>query len=551
VIPADDPRPLHAADLVNLLGRHGIESHRLSASVDKPEKVPEGSYVIRMDQPYSRMADMLLDRQYYSTSDPRPYDDTGWSLGPLRNIRTLRIADAAFLDHPMSPVKLPAAVQGSVTGPAGAAAYVIAHTAENPLATFRFRLPKAKIVAAEEGFEAAGRKYSPGSWIIPFEGNPSNLRAEVQRAAAELGLRVTAVDAIPKVATHSVATPRVALVHSWLSTQNEGWYRIAFDAVGVPYTYISDHVLRDTANLRERFDVIVFGPTPGAPQRVVNGLPMFGLPIPWKASQLTPNFGTSPDQSEDIRGGMGLAGLVNVQRFVDQGGLFVFVTGNIGVAIEFGLVEGVSIVETRELQARGSVMNAVIADGSSPVTYGYGETVPVYFNQAPVLRVSRSFGGGQGGGGQGAGSAEGRTSGRGSATDPDIPQGRPLIASPPSPEIRPGEEPPLTAEQRQQLRAYLPPPELQPRVLLRFAEERNLLVSGMLAGGRELARTPAVVDVPRGKGHFLLFANNPIWRHQTQGSFFLLFNAMLHFDHLHVSAPAPQRQAAQQRQSAW
>ena len=27
-----------------------------------------------MDQPYSRMADMLLDTQYYNVTDPSPYD---------------------------------------------------------------------------------------------------------------------------------------------------------------------------------------------------------------------------------------------------------------------------------------------------------------------------------------------------------------------------------------------------------------------------------------------------------------------------------------------
>jgi len=51
---------------------------------------------------------------------------------------------------------------------------------------------------------------------------------------------------------------------------------------------------------------------------------------------------------------------------------------------------------------------------------------------------------------------------------------------------------------------------------------RRLLVSGMLSGGRELANRPVVVDVPRGRGHVLLFANNPIWRNATQGSYFLL-----------------------------
>jgi hypothetical protein len=46
-----------------------------------------------------------------------------------------------------------------------------------------------------------------------------------------------------------------------------------------------------------------------------------------------------------------------------------------------------------------------------------------------------------------------------------------------------------------------------------------VLVSGMLAGGAELANRPAIVDVPTGKGHVVLYANNPMWRHETQGSF--------------------------------
>ena len=87
----------------------------------------------------------------------------------------------------------------------------------------------------------------------------------------------------------------------------------------------------------------------------------------------------------------------------------------------------------------------------------------------------------------------------------------------------------MSEEMREALRPYLPPTGMRPKILLRFAEEKDLLVSGMLAGGRELAGKPVVVDVPRGKGHILLFANNPMWRDETQGSYFLLFNAMMNF----------------------
>jgi hypothetical protein len=68
--------------------------------------------------------------------------------------------------------------------------------------------------------------------------------------------------------------------------------------------------------------------------------------------------------------------------------------------------------------------------------------------------------------------------------------------------------------------------------VLRFAPEKDLLLSGMLVGASELAEKPVVIDVPHGKGHTVLFANNPMWRDETMGSFFLLFNAMMHFDQL-------------------
>jgi len=50
----------------------------------------------------------------------------------------------------------------------------------------------------------------------------------------------------------------------------------------------------------------------------------------------------------------------------------------------------------------------------------------------------------------------------------------------------------------------------------------------MIVGGNEIAEKPAVVDVPHGKGHVVLFANNPMWRNET-GSF-PVFNAMLNYD---------------------
>jgi hypothetical protein len=546
VIPADDPRPAESAELVNALRMQGVEVHRLNAATDK---FPAGSYVIRMDQPYSRCADMLLDTQYYNVNDPPPYDDTGWTLGPLHNVTTVRVSEPAILKAPMTLLAADAKPAGGVTGSA-TAVYLINHNADNTLATLRFKLKDVKMFAAEEGFKAEGRDFNAGSWVIRSEGNPADLRARLQSAGVALGVAAYATAAVPSVPLHELAVPRIAFVHTWTNTQSEGWFRIAFDHLQIPYDYISDIKLGAISDLRARYDVIVLGPVGGTAQRIVNGTPKNGDPVPFMKTDITPNLGGAPDTTDDMRGGMGLQGIDNIGKFIDAGGLFVTITGNASIPIDYGLAEGVSILNAADLRVRGSVLNSTVSDKRSPIAYGYGDKLALYFSQAPVLSVSGA-GGGRGGGGRGGaaggaaagggrgGGGAGRPTGRGTASDQDTPQARPLSMNTPSTTMaaaQPGDEPPSGdlngGGGGGGGRGAQPPPEMRPRVVVRFAAESDLLVSGMLAGGSELANQAAVVDVPRGKGHVVMFANNPMWRNETQGSYFLLFNAMLNYDHL-------------------
>jgi len=535
VIPGDTPRPVEAADMVNLLRLQGVEVHRASKEFSvKDQKFPAGSYIVRMDQPYSRMADMLLDTQYYNVSDPAPYDDTGWTMGAMRNVKTVRVVDKSVLSAPATLLTEDARVTGQLTGPASAVAYVINHNTDNTLATLRFRLKDVKIGAAEDSFKIGDQQFNTGSFIIKKEGNPQDVQTRLQSAVTELGLKAVGVDKLPEVKTHELAVPRIAIVHTWINTQNEGWYRIEFDKLQIPYTYISDQVIRDTPNLREKFDVLIFPPVGGSAQTIVNGMPKRGDPIPWKASAVTPNFGNSPDQTDDMRGGMTVGGVANLQKFIEAGGLFITIGGISQIPIDYGITNGVSIQQAEKLQARGSIYNSTFSDRKSPIAYGYDAGLPIYFNQSPVFQVAAGGGGGGfgggGGGGQGAqaGGGANRASGRGGITDPDIVQAMPQ-AKPADPSNRADPD----ADQRES--PFFTPPSSRPRIVLRFAsDEKNLLVSGMLAGGNELANRPAVVDVPVGKGHVVMFATNPMWRHQTQGEFFLIFNAALNYDNLNA-----------------
>ena len=529
----------------------------------KPEskiiKVPKGSYIIRMDQPYSRMVDMLLDTQYYSTADPRPYDDTGWTLGPLRNVSTLRITDTAILKAPMTMVDGPARnLNGGVAAPVvakgkspGVKCYIIQANAEPNLAALRYRLKDAKIFAAEEPFDAADKKFAAGSFILPVDGNPPELESDLRQAGSELGIQVVSAAQEPAVARHPLAAPRIALLHTWTSTQNEGWFRLALEATGVPYTYISDTAVRTTPNLRDKFDVILFPPTFSDLRELLAGIPKRILPdgtdagpIPWQKSDVTPNWG-GIDESPDIRGGLGFEGVAHLKKFVEDGGLFVAIGSSTHLPVDLGLTDSVMIAETHQLQARGSILRAKVEDAKSPIAYGYDETIGVYFNQAPVFKVSLT--------GEGRPTSEAsRPSGRGSATDPDIPQGRNWTTPEAQPErSRAAQELYVDPQNRVFFSSELPPPSLYPRVILRFADEKDLWISGMLAGGSELAGAPAIVDVPSGRGHVVLFANNPMWRQETQGSFMLVLNAALNFDHLDAGRKAPAGASAQPAKTAF
>ena len=69
-----------------------------------------------------------------------------------------------------------------------------------------------------------------------------------------------------------------------------------------------------------KYDVILFPPVgPRLGQQIVNGLPMYGNPLPWKTTELTPNIGKI-DSTDDMRPGMGWEGMANLQKFVRDGG---------------------------------------------------------------------------------------------------------------------------------------------------------------------------------------------------------------------------------------
>ncbi len=532
VIPAGQRRKADAAQAVNDLRRQGLEIHRATSSFTAGKvSVQPGDYVVRADQPYRTLAEMYFSVQNYPPANPRPYDDTGWTFGLMRNLMITPVAEKTFLDQPMTMITADVRATGGIdgTGPV----VIVDHTGDNNLMAFRYRHAAVPMQAAEEDFQAAGHSFRAGAFVIANAD-----RAKLEPTLTELGLSGYAVAAVPTVKSHDLDIPRIGYVHSWQRTQDEGWVRAALDTYGVPYQYFADQKLQ-AGNLRSKYDVIIFPHVGGSATGQVNGIAKTGTaPLPYQKSPATPNLGVL-DESDDIRGGMGMEGLLELAKFVQAGGTLIVEGSTATIFPSYGLTPGVTVENPAQLFVRGSVMRGVITDKKSPIAYGFdGGQLPVYFNQDPVLNaggggIPAEFAAFFGGGTQIPGVGQNTT-----------PMASRLMLSPwdadsTTPAGRGGRgagaaESDQVAQFREVARAFgLGGDEARPRVVMQFpANPNDMLLSGTLAGGQYLSNRAQVVDAPLGSGHVVSFAIRPFWRWQTQGTYFLGFNAILNWNDL-------------------
>jgi hypothetical protein len=450
--------------------------------------VHAGDWIVRMDQPYTALVRTVLAIQRFRPDDPSPYDDTGWSLDQLRHVTALTIADSTIFQKPMTPLTANVAVSGTTTGTGGTLA--VMPIGDWRSATLPWKVGGKDIRVADTAFTAGGTTFTAGTYLIPNS-------AKALDAVAKLGLKSVALAQAPTVRAHAIALPRIAFVHTWIETQNEGWVRHAMEEMGVPFTYMSVQRLK-VHGLLDKFDVVLIPHVGATAAAIVNGRPMVGPAVPWKKTPLTPNIGVI-DSTDDIRPGLGYDGLAALKAFVDRGGLLVTEGNSTRLPVDFGFTPTVSIVATPRLLARGAVFRAQAMDRTSPILYGYSEpNFSVYFNTAPLFNVATGSGG------------------------------------------PPGEEPD-TASRRVAQNIADPSIERQTnamraRVIVRFTPRADsLLVSGLLDNGSEMAGRAAVVDAPVGKGHVVLFGIRPMWRYETQGSYAMMLNAMLNWNALDVN----------------
>jgi len=486
-IPADQGDRRRVADMVELLIAHHIEVSRATA----PFKVAEGeftsgTYVVRLDQPYRNYAvDLLTPQSFPSDAVYEPYDDVSWSLPVHFGLEAKRIDDAKVKDVPLKPLEKEVQVQGKVTG--SGPVYLLKDTGQEGLLALRARLSAFRIEIAEKAFKSGGKEFPAGSWILADQ---NGLADALKQAAAELAIDFESAPALPDGPRHESSVPRLAVWHTWADTEAVGWIRYIFDREKIAYSYIRDEDIR-SGGLRDKFDIILFGHNYLDLQTQIQGIDRKFGPMAYTKTKEFPSLGV-PDASDDITGGIGWAGMANLEQYLQAGGLFITLGNGSALALDGGLVRDVYRRQAA-LFTPGSELKVKFTKPGHPLAYGFPEVTSVFRTWMPFYDTAMSE--------------------RGKVV---LQWGTKLRK-----EDREEEAPDLTlTEEAKKAREKAK------------KEEVRMLVSGALKGEDELEGRPAILDLPAGKGRVIAFNFNPVHRDLNRSDYRFLWNALLNWNAL-------------------
>jgi hypothetical protein len=333
VVPKQQYDPGSARKMLELLDFGMVEIGRTSSGFDAGGKhYAEGSYVIRMQQPYSSYAKTLLERQHYPDlrvfpggPPKRPYDVTTQTLPLLMGV-TVDTIEKPF------------------------------EVGVERASDFHFELNEPKPTANGlapsdiDTWRAVNRIWKGGAVVY---------RDTVTGIFYPLPVASSTLRDIPK--------PRIGLYKSYMPIMDEGWTRWLLENFGFDYTNILNPDV-DTGGLRRRFDVIVFPDQ--SPASITDGFRRGAMPDPYT-------------------GGLGDQAAQNLKQFVNEGGTLVFLNHSTDYALARLGVNAKNMVQgvpDREFYSPGSILNAEL-DAHDPLAYGVPAEFTIWSEGSPAWEV--------------------------------------------------------------------------------------------------------------------------------------------------------------------
>jgi hypothetical protein len=401
VIPQSQLDPGSSKKLLETLAFGLIEVERASEAFQADGKsYAAGSYVIRMQQPFSNYAKTLLEKQVYPDlrlypggPPKRPYDVTAHTLPLLMGVHVETIRD-----------KFQATLSSA--------------------REFTFRVSEPAPEGALPISDIDTWREVNKAW--------NNARPVARDEAGHFYINRPATGGMKPV-----RKPRIALYRSHVPGMDEGWTRWIFDTFGFAYTRLYNKEILE-GNLRKRFDAILF------PDQ--------------RASSIHSGYAANSMPAE-YTGGLGEKGAQALKEFAEQGGTLVFLNDSSEYAashLGISLKNSVQGVSSRDFYSPGSLLSVTL-DDKHPLTRGMPKDITVWSEGSPAW---------------------------------DVPEGS----------------------------AH--------KVIARYPQS-NLLASGWLLGEKFLAGRAALVEAPMGSGRVILFGMRPQYRAQSYQNFKLLFNALL------------------------
>ncbi|MBI4910228.1 MAG: peptidase M14 [Acidobacteria bacterium] len=288
---------------------------------------PAGSFVIRMQQPFSAYAKTLIERQVYpdlrlypNGPPKRPYDVTAQTLPLLMGVDVATVKDRF-------QGEFVAATQFNFTVPTA--------------------LPQGALAASDvDSWKEVNRAWNNG-------------RPVARDAAGNFYVNQPAIgDRKP------FKKPRLALYQSFLPSMDEGWTRWLFDTFGFTYTRLKNNEIT-AGNLRKKYDVILFPDQRSA--AIHTGYSVRAMP-------------------EEFTGGLGTKGADALKAFANDGGTIIFLNASTEYAaahLGVRLKNAISGVSNREFYSPGTLLNVTL-DDTHPLAKGLPKEITIWSEASPA-----------------------------------------------------------------------------------------------------------------------------------------------------------------------
>jgi len=375
VIPKKQSDPSMAAYLVNQLRVQGLEIHQAKT----------GEYVIVLDQPYRDLAMTLLTKQNYPKEAKfPPYDDIGWTLGLNYGVDVKTQDSLQFELSELTILTQDVKYVGEVTGNGNN--YLLKYKAQNNVLPSMYWIKsqnkKAKVIVFDEEQILGGDTLAAGSVLFR-----DITQSQADQIGSQFELDLIATASLPNGKQHEVVLPRVAIYHSWFSTQDEGWSRYTFEQRGIPYTSIDKDDLK-SGELRKKFDVILIPRMRGEASDMIHGIDAKYGPMPYTKTTEFPSHGT-PDATNDMTGGPGLDGVHHLQSFVEGGGVLITLDNSTKMVAETGIARELEPYQAQGLFHPGSFVQVKARKSNSPLLYGFPEFFHVFRGNGPLYQLDK------------------------------------------------------------------------------------------------------------------------------------------------------------------